>query len=47
MQATGIGGRGYFWYTPLAEIFSKIPPGDFEKIRHFVPEIEEKRENFA
>ena len=25
-QATGIGGRGYFWYTPLAENFSKIPP---------------------
>ena len=29
-QATGIGGRGYFWYTPLAENFSKIPaPGNF------------------
>ena len=29
-QATGIGGRGYFWYTPpLAENFSKIPPWRF------------------
>ena len=48
-----IGNRGlggYFGIPPLAENFSKIPPpphGDFEKIRHFVPEIEEKRENFA
>ena len=30
MQATGIGGvGGYFWYTPLAENFSKIPPWRF------------------
>ena len=39
MQATGIGGvEGYFWYTPLAENFSKIPlpPGDFGSSRHFV-----------
>ena len=26
-QTSGIGGgRGYFWYTPLAEKFWKIPP---------------------
>ena len=44
------GGRVVFLvYPPLVENISKIPPPpeDFEKIRHFVPEIEEKRENFA
>ena len=42
MQTSEIGGRGVFLVYPLAENFSKLPPpGDFEKIRHFVPEIEE------
>ena len=34
----GNRGRGYFWYTPLAENFSKIPPpppGDSGSSRHF------------
>ena len=29
----------------LAENFSKIPPGDFEKSCLFIPEIGERREN--
>ena len=43
IQTSGIGSRGFFGIPALAENFSKNtpPPGDFEKIRHFVPEIEE------
>ena len=36
-QTSGIGGRGVFLvYSPLAENFSKRPPGDFEASHHFV-----------
>ena len=39
-QATGIGGI-FGIPPPWPKNFRKYSPGDFEKIRHFVPEIEE------
>ena len=38
IQATGIGGRGYFWYTPPLgrKFFYNTHPGDFESSRHFI-----------
>ena len=48
-MSPGKGGSGVFLvYPPGRKFFENTPPpGDFEKIRHFVPEIEEKPENFT
>ena len=43
-----MGGRGIFGIPPDRKFFENTPPpGDLGQIRHFVPVIEEKRENFA